>query len=285
MRWARISIQLPSAAVEPAAALLLEIGCSGTEQPSDLNVVGYLPVDDRLEPALGRLNEALAAFPALGLAQVRPQVAVTFVEDDNWEEAWKKHFGPVRVGRRLLVIPPWETPAPGEKRLIVRVNPGMAFGTGTHPSTQLCLAALEDAVRPGDCVVDLGTGSGILAIAAAKLGSGTVVAADIDRLALRVARQNLEDNGLLGKVLLVEADSPAAFTRVDVLVANILAHVIRAMAPSIPAALAPRGTFIGAGIAEGQEPEVIQSLTDAGLRVHRVMHQEAWVALVAFRDA
>ncbi|MGQ9525682.1 MAG: 50S ribosomal protein L11 methyltransferase [Armatimonadota bacterium] len=281
MRWARISISAPSEASEAVAALLLDAGAHGTEHQPDGTVSAYLPVDDRLEGRILDLKSSLDRLPTLGLTPSRPSMSVVTIDADNWEESWKQYYHPTAIGAKLLVTPPWIDPPNPEGRIVLRINPGMAFGTGHHPSTRLCLCALEQLVRPGDIVADLGTGSGILAIASALLRAGAVIAADNDPQALLCARENLKANGVAHKILLIQADTPAVFRGANVMVANILAEVISAMAPDIPNALANEGTFIGSGIAKGQETGVRSALEAAGLRVHRVLSEEGWVAVVA----
>jgi len=281
MRWARISVSASPQAAEAVAALLMDVGAGGTEHQSDGSIIGYLPVDDRLEGRILALRRGLAELPALGLASTAPSLSLTTLDAADWEESWKQHFQPIAVGSRLLITPPWIEPPNPEGRIVIRITPGTAFGTGYHASTRLCLRALERLVHPGDVVADLGTGSGILAIASALLGADAVAAADNDRQALLSARENLRANGVGRKVLLVEADTPAVFRGANVLVANILAEVIASMAPSIPGALRKGGVFIGSGIAEGQEAAVCTALQEAGLRVCEELREEGWVAVAA----
>lgn len=281
MRWIKIAIRVPPSGEDAAAALLLEAGCRGTEHSSEECVVGYLPADDRFEEIFSRIRSSLAEFPSLGLSASIPEVSLSFLDEARWDEAWKQHFHPISVGRRLIVAPPWEQPADSKNRIVIQINPGMAFGTGAHPSTRLCLQALERCVRPGMKVVDLGTGSGILAVAALKLGAAIAAAVDNDPNALRVARANLEANGVANRAILVEADSPKPFRNADLLVANILAEVIASMAESIPSALAEDGVFIGSGIVDGQELLVTNALETAGMRCTEVMREEGWLAVLA----
>lgn len=281
MRWARISVSASPDAAEAVAALLMDAGAGGTEHRPDGCIVGYLPVDDRLEGRILALRRGLAELPALGLAPSAPTLSLTTIDAADWEQSWKQHFHPISVGSRFLITPPWIVPHNPEGRIVLRINPGMAFGTGYHPSTRLCLRAIEQLVRPGDKVADLGTGSGILAIASALLGAQTVAAADNDPQALLCARENLQANGISRRVLLLQADTPAVFRGADVLVANILAEVIASMAPNIPGALRPGGVFIGSGIAEGQDAAVSQALQKAGMQVCQELRDEGWMAVVA----
>ena len=191
MRWAEISIDAEAGAVDAVGSALNAAGCGGFEVRETAEppaVAGYLPVDDRLEDRLGQLQDALAQLPAHGVTGAGTELTLRYVEEADWANAWKAYFKPMRVGRRLLVTPPWEHPDLAPDDIPIIIDPGMAFGTGSHPTTKLCLAALEDYVQPGQTVADVGTGSGILAIAAAKLGAARITANDIDTLAVKIAR-------------------------------------------------------------------------------------------------
>jgi ribosomal protein L11 methyltransferase len=197
----------------------------------------------------------------------------------------------MRVGRRLLLKPSWERVEAAPDDLVIELDPGMAFGTGLHPSTRLCLAALEDVVQPGDAVLDLGTGSGVLTIAAAKLGASVLVATDIDPIAVRVAQENLRANGLApspkGPVEVRQASVPAAMAgRFQVVVANILAEVLAKLLDAdygnVPLAepLAPGGSMILAGIIEERASLVIDAVHRHGLALVNRYQEADWVALV-----
>src|SRR5450432_882225 len=180
MRWASIRILINGLdfpdADQAATSLLLNAGTDGVSLSIGMydevtSVTGYLPEDDRLPSRLRQIEAALGMLPDIGLMGIGAEPAITFVEEEDWANAWKQYFKPIRVGRHFVVTPPWESPelAANERPLVI--DPGMAFGTGTHPTTQLCLACLEDRVTPGMRVADIGTGSGILAIAARKVGA------------------------------------------------------------------------------------------------------------------
>jgi ribosomal protein L11 methyltransferase len=199
MKWAEITLRCPPASVDAVTALLTSLGCGGTvtqdQSPVEassqgyasssvghiitsshhhiISVLGYLPVDDRLEPTLAELKERLRELPRFGLP-VDEEIRLRTVQDQDWESAWKAYFKPLRVGRRFVVKPSWEAYTPRPDDLVLELDPGMAFGTGAHPTTQLCLEALEGKVQPGERVLDFGTGSGILAIATARLGATVV---------------------------------------------------------------------------------------------------------------
>jgi ribosomal protein L11 methyltransferase len=256
-------------------------GEAAADPAAPLTVSAYLPADEQLEARRTAIENGL-----WHLGMIAPLPAATFqpVDDQDWAEAWKVHYHPLAIGRRLLVLPAW-LPSPDADRLPIVLDPGMAFGTGTHPSTQLCLAALEDHLRPDDEVIDLGCGSGILSIAAARLGARRIRALDIDPLAVRITAENAERNGVAGAIQVsagsledvLEACAPSA----DVLVANILAPVIEAMArQGLARAVRPGGKLILAGILAEQAESVLHACLAGGLRILEERRSGDWVALV-----
>ena len=278
MRWAEIQIDAEADAVDAVGAALYAAGCGGFEvreaaQPPA--VAGYLPVDDRLEERLNTLQEALAGLPDYGVTGAGTALTLRYVEEADWATAWKAYYKPIRVGKRLVVTPPWETPDLGPDDLPIVVDPGMAFGTGSHPTTQLCLVALEEYVKPGKAVADVGTGSGILAIAAAKLGASRVAASDNDPLAVTIARENAAVNGV--SVDVAETVPPGLYT---VVVANILADVLIGMANQLAEWTAPGGTLIASGIIDTREADVREAVEAAGFASKDTRHQGEWVALI-----
>jgi ribosomal protein L11 methyltransferase len=280
-RWAAIEVAAAGDAQEIVGALLTDAaGCHGYSAAAQA-VTGYLPVDERLEDALLRLRSALDAAPELA-PPGSAEITIRFVAEEDWATAWKQYFKPQRIGRRIVVKPTWEeyTAQPGD--LILQIDPGMAFGTGLHATTRLCLRALEDHVTPGAMVADVGTGSGILAVAAALLGAARVDAVDIDPLAVRIARENVGVNGVEPVVSVTEAAIPPTGL-FDVVVANILADVILAMAPALTAALKPGGILIASGIIDRRADDVRRGLDAAGLHVFATETEAEWVALLARR--
>lgn len=278
MRWAEIIIDTGPEATDAVGAALYAAGCGGFEvreaaQPPA--VAGYLPVDDRLEDHLSSLKDALARLPEYGITGAGMDLTLRYVEEADWANAWKAFYKPFRVGRRLVVTPPWERPdlAPDDIPLVI--DPGMAFGTGSHPTTQLCLTALEDYVTRGASVADIGTGSGILAIAAAKLGASPVAANDNDPLAVTIARENAAANGVS-----IEVTEVLPTGQYDVVVANILADVIIGMSAELNGLLAPGGILIASGIIDTREADVRQALEGIGLTHVETRRQTEWVALI-----
>lgn len=249
MRWIELSVEATAASVDAVSDILVEAGTGGAvigktfaDSPDNPNrVTGYLPVDDRLEERLGRIRDRVRLLPTFGLSLQSDEISIDWIEDQEWETAWKKHFKPVRVGR-IIVKPTWEQIDAGPDDLVVEIDPAMAFGTGYHPTTQLCLLALQDYVKPGDIVLDVGTGSGVLAIAAALLGAQRVSAIDIDTIAVDTAIENVAQNGLSDLIDVMRADTPMAYgDEANVVVANIIAKVLIDMASDLAAKVMPEG--------------------------------------------
>ncbi|MXZ20396.1 MAG: 50S ribosomal protein L11 methyltransferase [Caldilineaceae bacterium SB0665_bin_25] len=226
----------------------------------------------------------------LRLLYPMPEPVVRTVKEEDWAHAWKRHYKPMRIGRRVLLTPAWEKPEPLPDDLVVRLEPGMAFGTGLHPTTRLCVAALEEWVRPGDSFLDVGTGSGVLAIVAAKLGARPVWATDIDPLAIRAASENALRNGiaLAPEILHIQQGSiPAGQPgRFQVVAANILAEVLVGLfdgtydTVSLAEPLAPGGRLILSGILEEKSEIVLSAAARYGLKEVERTQEADWVALV-----
>lgn len=224
---------------------------------------------------------------------------IRFLAETDWAEAWKTHYDVLRVGRRLVVKPTWRDYVPQMDDLLIALDPGMAFGSGLHPTTRLCLEALEDHLQPGASVLDLGTGSGILAIAAARLGASRVLALDTDPLAVRVARENVALNRVESTVQVevgtVEIPIPESASQQvsdsvnshlqsptwNLVAANILAETISRMAPALAASLVPCGTLIASGIIADQASGVIARLDENELSLIEQRADDDWVALIA----
>jgi len=311
MKWAEIRIHTSSEATEAVANIFHEAGANGVViedanvlkqpwkeklgemfelDPSDypeegVIVKAYLPQTPSLPEKLHTIQEKFAALARHGLSLGPNQFTVVTVEESDWENEWKKFYKPMQVTQRITVKPVWETYTPKtEHELVIEMDPGMAFGTGTHPSTMLSMRALEKYVRPGDVVADVGCGSGILSILAAKLGAMRVLALDLDEVAVQTAGQNARLNGV-GQQLEIRQNNllEGVDETFDVIVANIIADVIMRMAPTIPDRLKPDGWFIASGIVAGKEKEVTKTLQQYGLPVQETLRMEDWVALCARR--
>lgn len=292
--WLRISLEVDPELAEAVAEALsryiatgiaiestaIQADLNGQDRPvGPLRVLAYLPVDAQLEETRQRIEGALRY---LALIQPVPEPTYTPVADANWMEAWKQHYRPLQVGRRLLILPAWLDTDPRE-RLSIRIDPGMAFGTGVHPTTQLSLQLLEDHLEPASSVIDLGCGSGILSITAARLGAAAVLGVDIDPDAVQNARHNAGLNHVSPQFEKGSLDEIRAgkfsLHQADLVVANILAHaLIRLLAEGLPELLAPGGTLILSGILEQQENDFRQALDGAGLHLVNRLPMGDWLA-------
>lgn len=224
-----------------------------------------------------------------------PQPRLQFVGKSDWAESWKEHFHVVRVGQRLVIKPGWRDYTPTTNDLVLEIDPGLAFGSGLHPTTQLCLKIMEEMPLTEQSFFDVGAGSGILALAALKLGAKPVRAVDIDEIAVRVAQENFARNGyaLAGsgeaadEKTQVETAVGSAADRGgrqwDIVAANILAHTIIELMPDLAAALAPAGQLILSGMITGQDEEVLTAATAHYLHLVDRRVEEDWVALVVQR--
>jgi ribosomal protein L11 methyltransferase len=287
MEWLEVSVTADNEAAEAVAEVLSRYAHGGVvieAGPEGWNagpvvVRAYLPADDQLWANQRRIERALGHLDG-----IRPVSVPTFrpVAEEDWAEVWKDRLNVLRIGQRIVIRPSWQDYGPGPGDVVIQLDPGMAFGTGLHPTTQMCLVELEGLMRPGAAVLDLGTGSGILAIAAAKLGAGRVLAVDRDPVAVKVARGNAVANSVQQTVRVVRGSLREVSGTYDLVVVNILAGVIVEMArEGLAARLRPGGTLIAAGIIAGQEPEVVAALERAGLTGVERRVKEDWVCLVA----
>jgi ribosomal protein L11 methyltransferase len=305
MRWIEISMEVDGEAAEAVAEVMNRYGHQGVaiEQagfyidawedqvpPAErLTVRAYIPQDDRAEVAKKQLEEALWHLNKL---YPMPTPKYRLMDETDWGNAWKDHFHPVRIGRHIFIRPLWiDTPGePGD--IIVGIDPGMAFGTGTHPSTQLVLEAAEDLLEsmPGAKVLDLGCGSGILSIAAAKLGAAHVLALDTDPIAVRVTGENIEFNIEVKDQITVQEGSlyslVKAATRFDLALVNILARTIVLMCrDGLGTVFRPGGIGVFGGIIHEQVEEVETALRSAGLTPYKRRTSGDWVVIEARREA
>ena len=244
------------------------------DKPRD-RVILHLYVEPGASPA-----ELLAALEArMEAAGVACTVETAGVEQEDWQNGWRKYYHPMEIGRRLAVVPSWQDLETDRAKLVL--DPGLAFGTGNHETTALCLEALDELVAGGARVLDIGTGSGILAIAALKLGAAQAEGVDIDPVAVRTAGENAARNGVAGRLRVLVGDlSDQASGTYQLITANIVANAIISLAPAVPGLLAPGGHFIASGIIDARRDEVIAALEAAGLDVGSVRERRGWECLV-----
>lgn len=329
MSWIEYSVTIDQEAVESVSALFAEVGYNSgvaVEQPfigspdgpdytidTDKPVVvrTYVPLDEHAEDARVRLEQGLWA---LGMLRPVGELQMRQLDEEDWANAWKVHYPIQRIGERTVIVPSWLEYEPQPDDLVLHLDPGMAFGTGLHPTTRLCLELLERYAAPGACALDLGCGSGILAIAAAKLGTQPVLALDNDPIAVQATIENVERNKVEQTVTTVEGSlgpgaqlghwlgsdwaikqrqatpgsGPVAFephSEFDLIIANILANVHVLLAPHLAQALKPGGLLVTSGIIADRETDVVAAFGAAGLDQIERHTEGEWVALVHRRLA
>lgn len=286
MVWQEISITVPFEFVEPVSYLFSRYGRGlSMELGQDERILLRTYLQSTSRQRLARIE---VGIKLVNILEPLGELIITDLsEDEDWRENWKAHFTLLRVGRRLVIKPSWieYQESPGE--VLIELDPGMAFGTGYHPTTYGCLEAIEQEVRPGMVVLDLGTGSGILAITALKLGAARVVALDQDPEAVRAARQNFRRLRVQRRVSLAQGTVPhplAGAGLFDLAVANISDRAIRERAPFIVPALAPQGLFIASGILDKERERVDDALSELGFSPVNTRLHEDWVT-ISYRSA
>jgi ribosomal protein L11 methyltransferase len=311
MKWTEISILTTNEAVEAVSNILHEAGASGVViedsgelmkeridqfgeiyalNPSDFPkngviVKAYLSATSFLAETVEEIKAAITNLINYDINIGENLLSISEVNEEDWATAWKKYYHPVKISERFTIVPTWEDYTPvSTDELIIELDPGMAFGTGTHPTTVMCLQALEKVVKDGDSVVDVGTGSGVLSVGAALLGARQVHALDLDLVAVNAARENVELNKVDHLVevfhgnLLDTVKEPA-----DVVVANILAEIIMTFTDDAFSIVKPGGYFVTSGIIGAKKEDVKNALIASGFVIEEVLMMEDWVAIIAKR--
>ncbi len=312
MKWFEIAIHTTNEAVEPVSNILHEAGASGVviEDPLELikereNVFGeiyqlnpadypdegvmvkaYMPVTSFLAETIEAIRDSINNLSSYDIDLGQNAVSISEVHEEEWATAWKKYYHPVKISERFTIVPTWEEYEPvSSDELIIELDPGMAFGTGTHPTTVMCIQALERTIQEGDLVVDVGTGSGVLSIASALLGAKHIQALDLDEVAVESAKMNVKLNKVQDLVdvsqgnLLDGVDEQA-----DVVVANILAEIIMRFTDDVGKVVKTGGYFIASGIIQPKKEDVKNAIIASGFTIEETIQMEDWVALIAKRN-
>lgn len=306
--WNEVRIVVPLGAIEPVTGLLYEMGVKGLslQDPTDLLsrepgplswdfadinlfpegedaavITAYFPDTDNAEQRAVEIEAKITGLRQFGIETDPHQVNFKKVFEEDWANSWKKYYKPVRIGGRVVIKPTWEMFQAGTDDLVVEMDPGMAFGTGTHETTKLCIEFLQDYIKGGETVLDVGTGSGILAITAAKLGASEVLAIDLDPVAVDSAALNIKLNSMENVRVKQGNLLDEAVGQTDVVIANIIADVIIHMAPDLKRVLKQDGLFIGSGIIHLREQDVIEALQKAGFEILEVRNDNDWRAIAA----
>lgn len=310
MKWKEVSLKISPEAVDAGANIFFELGAQGVviedpndvdryikeekwdyyEFPSDLPaddcvvIKGYLPADAGFEEVLEDFNHNVAWLGEC-FTLCSGEISVKEIEEEDWASSWKQYYKTTKIGQRVVVQPKWESYTPKAGELVVKIDPGSAFGTGTHATTVMCVQLLEKYLTPGSFVFDVGCGSGILSVVALKLGAEFVLARDIDPAAIRATRSNGELNGV-NSILEAEAgyylnDVPG---KANLVVCNIVSDAIIEFAPQVYYKLLPGGKFIVSGIVLERAHEVKNRLEEVGFNLLETLEQGDWVAITAEKN-
>lgn len=318
MDWIKTTITTTADGIDPVSGRLLELGISGIEISDKDDFIEFLEnnrkywdyVDEELEKlkyadtqitfylscasaGIEQLNAVKASMRELKALDTDNiygslEISTDNVKDEDWSEIWKQYFHPIPVGKKILICPAWEEAKNTDGRTVFTVNPGLSFGTGSHPSTRFCLEEIEENLKRGDSVLDLGCGSGILSITALKLGASSAVAVDIDSNATDVAHSNLKLNKLTDENyttytgdITSEKELRDNLGKHDLVIANIVADVIIAIAPYVREFMKPDSTFICSGIILERLDEVKAALIENGLNITKIKNDSDWAAITA----
>jgi ribosomal protein L11 methyltransferase len=290
MRWVRISIETCRESEDALSNLLMEMGSGGVQiegnnSISDTRVVvtAYFAPDDMIGERVSRITRLLENMRDLDINVGAGRISLDSLDERSWSEQWKEFFRPLTIGERILVYPSWENISESLPRdILVQIDPGMAFGTGGHSTTILSLELLENVLKGGEEVADVGAGSGILAIAAVKLGAKEVVAIDVDAEAAIIARENARRNGVGDKIHVICGELLSAVNdKYDVIVSNISSKAILSMIPDLRFYLSVDGRLILSGILESEVSEIQNELERNNLMTLETRRDEEWAAVLA----
>ncbi|BAL61847.1 50S ribosomal protein L11 methyltransferase [Melissococcus plutonius] len=308
MKWAEIKVETASEAVEAISNIMMEVGASGVaiEDVLDIEnfqkdnygelidkaqvtsieegalVMAYFPETTFLPEILPFIKESIAKLPSFGLAIGKNQLTISEVLEEDWATAWKKYYHPVRITRFLTIVPSWENyHIQSENEQIIRLDPGMAFGTGTHPTTQLTLQAMEAHLRGGETLIDVGTGSGVLSIAGKYLGAKKIYAYDLDEVAVTAAKENIQLNHLEKDIEITTNNLLTDISiQAEMIVANILADIIVLMLKDAWNLLKTNGTLIISGIIEDKKEMILAEIRETEFVIDQILQQNDWYAFV-----
>lgn len=309
MKWSEISIHTTHEAVEPISNILHEAGASGVVIEDQLDLIkerenkygeiyqlnpddfpdegvivkAYLQVNSFLGETVDGIKESINNLLLHNIDLGTNKITISEMHEEEWATSWKKYYHPVKISEKFTIVPTWEEYTPvNTDELIIELDPGMAFGTGTHPTTVLCIQALERYLNNGDQVIDVGTGSGILSIAAALLGAESVHAVDLDPVAVESARLNVKLNKKSGQITVKQNNLLDNMPEEnDVIIANILAEVILRFTNDAYKLLKKDGIFITSGIINHKKQEVRDALTKAGFDIVETLAMEDWISIIA----
>ncbi|AWI03317.1 50S ribosomal protein L11 methyltransferase [Clostridium drakei] len=305
--WIEVSIVTSSEAVEAVTGILYNTEVKGVsiEDPEDIEfkkkhpgdwdyfdesllnvkegaiIKGYYKQNEKLDGYLRYIKESINNLEKFGIDKGKGLITVCKVNEEDWENNWKKYYKPTKVGERVVVKPIWEDYSKKDDELVVELDPGMAFGTGTHETTRMCIKALEKYVKPESEIFDIGTGSGILAITAAKLKAKEVIGVDLDPVAVKSASENVKYNDVDNIKILHGNLMEVVQGKADIVVANIIADVIIFLTDGVKDFIVPGGRFICSGIILDRKDDVVNKLESSGFNIEEVNVDGEWVCIAA----
>ena len=298
-KWLRMEISVPADLSDAVGNFLTETGAQGVfqqtlepqspgdfpESPACESVNAYFPEDARVEKRLAAVQKYLESLSELFPDLAKPSLRTENISDPDWGEQWKKYFKPIRVSSSIIVKPTWERYAPSSRDIVIEIDPGMAFGTGQHASTRMCIEALEDIILKdrtvkGWKVLDVGCGTGILGITAAKLGAEEVICLDIDRKAVSIARENAAINHVEEHLRICDQDAAAFNEPRNLIIANLTAKLLLKLCPHLVHLLMPQGYLIVSGIIEQDAKAIEESFCGAQLISSKVITEKEWLCYI-----
>ena len=311
MQWAEVTVKTSHEAMEFVSVIMESLGSMGVvvddpalvndyldsglwdytdilprEDTSVVTIQVYLPQDEELNGKLAQLRQELTALQERGVDIAPGEISLGTIADEDWANNWKEYFHTSKIGKRLVIQPSWEDYQAKEDEVIIRLDPGAAFGTGTHPTTLMCLQELEDLVEPGMEVFDVGTGSGVLSIAAVKLGAAKVRAVDYDGTALHVAEENIAMNGITEQISVGQSDLwQNVEGKAKLVTANIIADIIIRLFEGLDEHLAEDGVLLTSGIIEDRAEDVRQAAEAHGFKVIKQRETKEWVCMLIKRES
>ena len=311
MKWCEISIQTSHEAVELIAEIFRDLGASGVviEDPELVNdyitsgkwdytdipiaketevVVekAYLPVNGELEGRIQTLQQEIKALESRGVNTAPAVLTTAELQDEDWSDTWKQYFHTEKPGERVVIKPTWEEYEPQDDEVVIELDPGAAFGTGTHATTSMCIRQLEKLVKPGMTVFDVGTGSGILSIISAKLGAKNIQAVDYDDSVLKIVEENLEQNNVQDIISVAQSDlMQNVHGKAELVIANIIADIIIRLFDQLDEHLEQGGTLLTSGIIEDRIEDVLAAAEAHGYGVVERMENKGWACITFKRKA
>ena len=313
MDWIELVVHTVTGGSDEVSSVLMDAGAAGTmiedradipdpakphgiweiidpklldSMPEDVLVHAWFEPNDSFPLLFDKIRSSLSLLPADSGRFGSLRLETRTVSDEAWKDIWKKNFRPFHASNRIVIKPTWESFSPGPDDRVIEIDPGMAFGSGTHETTSMCLSLLEDVITGGESIIDVGTGSGILAIGAALLGAGNVLAVDIDPDAVRVADENVKHNKVNQIVSVMQGNLLDRVDAVcDICVANIISDVIITFVAPLKEHIRPGGLFICSGIVASRAEDVRLALEEAPYEILRRVDKGEWTAFLSRRNA